>query len=106
MKVPLDECQPRKLKNEFAIHDVVTVPEMGWAGMKNGDLLRLAESTFDVFVTADQNVQYQQNLSSRLIGIVVLVASNNRFGTLLPLCPMASSAISTIRPGEVVRVGS
>lgn len=106
MKVLLDECLPRKLKNEFAGHEVVTVPEMGWAGMKNGALLRFAEANFDVFVTADQNVQYQQNVSSRVIGVVILVASNNRFETLLPLCPTASSVIATIRPGEVVRVGS
>ena len=64
MKVPLDECQPRKLKNEFAIHDVVTVPEMGWAGMKNGDLLRLAESTFDVFVTADQTISAESEFQA------------------------------------------
>lgn len=106
MKVLLDECLPRKRKDEFAVHEVVTVPEMGWAGMKNGALLRLAEANFDVFVTADRNVQYQQNLSSGVIGIVVLVASNDRFETSLPLCPAALSAISTIRQGQVVRLDS
>lgn len=78
MNVLLDECLPRKLKREFTGQHVATVPEMGWASIKNGALLRLAESAFDVFITADQNLQYQQNLHSSVIGIIVLIAPNNR----------------------------
>src|SRR5262245_47751086 len=79
MNVLLDECLPRKLKYDLPGHTVSTVPEMGWAGTKNGALLRLAETTFEVFITADQNVEYQQNLRSTVLGIVVLVASDKMY---------------------------
>ena len=55
MKVPLDECIDRRLARDIAGHDVKTVPQMGWAGIKNGDLLTLAEKQFEVFVTVDRN---------------------------------------------------
>src|SRR5689334_2990925 len=104
MNVLLDECLPRKLKRELADHRVVTVPEMGWASIKNGALLRLAESVFDIFVTADQNLQYQQNLHSTVLGIIVLVAPNTRFDTLKPLMPRVLQALLTIQPGDIVRI--
>ncbi len=62
MKLLLDESLPRRLKSLFADHETRTVPEMGWQGTKNGELIRLAAAEFDVFLTADQNLQYQQNL--------------------------------------------
>ncbi len=63
MKLLLDESLPRALKHLFSGHDVQTVPECGWAGLSNGELLRLAETRFGTFITADQNLQYQQNLA-------------------------------------------
>ncbi len=63
MKILLDECLPRKLKSYFHEHEVVTVPERGWAGTKNGTLLKLAGPEFDVFVTLDKGLPYQQNLN-------------------------------------------
>ena len=66
-------------------HTVFMVQEKGWSGMKNGELLRVAENEFDVWVTADQNIEYQQNLSRFNIAVVVLVAPNNRLETLLPM---------------------
>ncbi len=104
MRVLLDECLPRKLKHEVPGHSVVTVPEMGWAGTKNGALLRLAESAFDVFVTADQNVQFQQNLRSAVLGIVVLIAPNNRLETLRPLMPQLVSVLPAIKPGDLLHL--
>ena len=74
MKLLLDECLPRRLKRELPGHDVSTVPERGWAGIKNGRLLALMEPDFDVFVTIDGNLRYQQNLSGRDVGLVVLSA--------------------------------
>ena len=62
MKVLLDECVPRKLKREIANHEVVTVTEHGWSGIVNGELLKLAETEFDIFLTVDQNLSFQQNL--------------------------------------------
>jgi hypothetical protein len=105
MKVLLDECVPRKLKRELAGHDVLTVTEKGWSGVKNGELLALAEVEFDVFLTVDQNLKYQQNLQTFHISILLLVARNNRLKTLLPLMPEVKEALAEIKAGEFVRVG-
>ena len=104
MRVLPDECLPRKLKRQLPGHTVSTVPEMGWAGIKNGALLRLAEPAFDVFLTIDGNLEYQQNLRSMGLAIVVLAAADNTFDTLSPLMTQVMTALSTIQPGERVRI--
>lgn len=71
MRVLLDECGPRKFKRELAEHQVLTVTEHGWSGIKNGKLLTLAEAEFDVFLTVDQNLKYQQNLTASRIAIIL-----------------------------------
>jgi hypothetical protein len=81
----LDECLPRRLKRLLSSHDVSTVSEMGWAGIKNGQLLALMESVFDVFITIDGSLRYQQNMTGRTIALVVLSARDNTFDTLMPL---------------------
>ena len=101
----LDECVPRKLKRELTDHYVRTVTESGWSGFKNGDLLSLAEVEFDVFLTVDQNLKFQQNLKKFDIGIILLVARNNRLRTLLPLMPEVRKAIDEVKAGDLVRVG-
>jgi predicted nuclease of predicted toxin-antitoxin system len=63
IRILLDECLPKKLKRELRDYTVATVQEMGWSSEKNGELMRLARDRFDVFLTADQNLQYQQNLA-------------------------------------------
>jgi hypothetical protein len=68
MRVLLDECVPRKLRRELPGHEVLTVTERGWSGIKNGELLALAQAEFDVFLTIDQNLKYQQNLKAFNIG--------------------------------------
>ncbi len=68
MRVLLDECLPRRLKADLAGHEATTVPEAGWAGTKNGDLLQLAAARFDAFVTIDQGLAFQQNLAGALAG--------------------------------------
>ncbi|HYH87163.1 MAG TPA: DUF5615 family PIN-like protein [Pyrinomonadaceae bacterium] len=105
MKVLLDECVPRKLKRELTEHEALTVTERGWSGIKNGKLLALAESEFDVFLTVDQNLKYQQNLKSFNIGIILLIARNNRLKTLLPLMPETRAALENIKAGDLIRVG-
>jgi predicted nuclease of predicted toxin-antitoxin system len=105
MKVLLDECVPRKLRRELPEHEVLTVTERGWSGVKNGNLLALAEAEFEVFLTVDQNLKYQQNLKSFNIGIILLVARNNRLKTLLPLMPEAREALEHVKAGDFVRVG-
>ena len=104
LRVLLDECLPKKLKREFANCVVSTVSEMGWAGTKNGELMKVAEGHFDVFVIADQNLQYQQNLSYSYIGVIVLVATNNRLETLAPLMPRINAIIQSIAAGQIVEI--
>jgi hypothetical protein len=105
MKVLLDECVPRKLRREIANHEVRTVTESSWSGLKNGELLALAEVEFDVFLTVDQNLIFQQNLQRFNIGIILMVARNNRFKTLLPLMPEVNAMIEEVKPGELARIG-
>jgi hypothetical protein len=104
MKLLLDECLPRRLKRGLPGHDVFTVPEMGWAGIKNGDLLKLVEPVFDVFVTIDGNLSYQQNLSERNLAFVVLSAPDNTIETLLSLMPQVLVALLNITPGQSVKI--
>jgi hypothetical protein len=106
MRVLLDECIPRKLKNEIPDHDCQTVPEAGLAGLKNGLLLSRAEAArFDLFLTLDKGVQYQQNLRGRSIAILIVRARSNRLVDLLPHLEICRSIMRSIQPGEVVRVG-
>jgi hypothetical protein len=74
VRLLLDECIDRRLAKEFADYEVKTVPQMGWAGIKNGQLLTLAETEFDVFTTVDRNLSFQQNLPQFGIAVVVLHA--------------------------------
>ena len=99
MRVLLDECLPRRLKRELVGHDVKTAPEMGWASKRNGELLALAVDLFDVFITADRNLSYQQDLSSFDIAIVVLVARSNRFDDLQPLVPRTLEVLPSAQRG-------
>ena len=103
-RVLLDECLPKKLKQEFSNCTVSTVPEKGWSGKKNGELMKVAEGQFEVFVTADQNLRYQQNLAYASIGVVVLVERNNRIETLAPLMPQVNQVLSTISAGQVIEI--
>ena len=108
MRVLLDECLPRPLKRELPGHTIATVPEQGWAGQKNGALLRLAATRFDVFVTVDQNLTYQQNLQALAaetrLAIAVLVSPSNRLEALRPLIPSLLEHLKTIQPSDVVRI--
>lgn len=105
MRVLLDECVPRPLRRELPEHEVRTVPEMGWAGKKNGALLALLKNAgFDAFVTTDQNLEYQQNLQAAGLAVIVLVAYRNTLPALLPLVPGLRSTLGRIQPGEVIHV--
>ncbi len=106
MRLLLDESLPRRLKRELRGHEAATVPEMGWAGKTNGELLSLARGEFNAFLTADQNLEYQQSLSESDIPIVVLAAQTNRFDDLKPLVPDVLSALESIKPGEVISVAT
>jgi hypothetical protein len=75
MRVLLDECVPRALRDELPGHEVRTVAESGWAGVKNGELLRLAANSFDVLLTVDRNLEYQHNFVSVAVAVIVVHAS-------------------------------
>lgn len=84
MRILLDESLPIELRDVLPQHSVRSVQEMGWSALKNGELLRRAVDEFDVFVTADQNLQYQQNIKALPIAVAVLVAKSNRIQSLRP----------------------
>jgi predicted nuclease of predicted toxin-antitoxin system len=105
VRILLDEQLPRQLARELGGHQVRTVQQQGWAGLTNGDLLcRAAADGFEIFVTADRNLQFQQNLSGSPLGVIVLVALSNAIEDLLPLVPGLLDAIGEVRSGEIRRV--
>jgi hypothetical protein len=105
MRVLLDECVTRYLKRDFSGHEVFTADEAGLKGLKNGRLLQAVSGRFDVLVTVDQNLQYQQNLSAYALAIVVLKARRSTYPVLKPLMPELLQRLETVKPGEVVVVG-
>lgn len=106
MKVILDECLPRRLVRDLRPHQVTTVPREGWAGIKNGALLKLIVSEFDVFVTVDKNLIHQQNLQGMNLRVIILHAVNNRYETLEPLVPGILEAIEQTQPGTILHLGT
>ena len=98
MRVLLDECLDRRFARELPGPDVRTVPQMGWAGIKNGELMKLAEAEFDVFITVDRNLSYQQNLPKFNIALIVLRARSNRLSDLLPF---AEKVIDCIQRAKI-----
>lgn len=106
MKILLDECVPKAIKRRLSVegHECVTVPEAGFAGMTNGELLSLGESRFDVFVTLDKGVQFQQNLAPRNIGIVLIRAKSSRVADIIPHIPACLVALRSIKAGQVIQI--
>jgi len=107
MRILIDECMDERIRKEFSEHDCQTVRYAGMAGLKNGELLGAAETAgFQVFLTVDQGLEYQQNLAGRKIAIVIFRGRSNRLKDILPLIPACIEAIISIRPGEIVRIES
>jgi predicted nuclease of predicted toxin-antitoxin system len=105
MKVLLDECLPRRLLRDLSSFSATTVPRQGWAGKSDSELLNLATDEFDVFITLDSNLIFQQNLETMSLSIIVLHAANSRYETFLPLIPKLLDAIESIEvPGTVITV--
>jgi predicted nuclease of predicted toxin-antitoxin system len=107
MKILIDECLPDELKDTLTAmgHESQTVRRAGFGSKKNGELLTLAEGRWDVMVTSDRNIKYQQNMMGRTISILILCAKSNRMKDLLPLMPAFAEALLSIHPGRVVEVG-
>jgi len=104
MRLLLDESVPRRLRRYLPAHEVRTVVEMGWGGVKNGDLLALAARDFDAFITVDKNLQYQQNLQTLPVAVVLLNAVSNELSVLLQLLPRLEEALARLQPGSYVQV--
>jgi predicted nuclease of predicted toxin-antitoxin system len=106
VRVLLDENLPVGLSGYLEHHHVETVSSRGWAGIKNGELLRRATGEFDVLVTMDRNLKDQQPLAAQSFGVVLVRAASNRIAELIPLVPEILNAIDGIKPGELRRVGA
>ena len=106
MRVLLDENLPHDLTKSLTGHEVRTVQGLGWAGTKNGALLKRATGECDVFVTMDGNIEHQQDFANLPFGVVVIGAASNRMADLQPVIPDVLQAIGGERPGEVRRVGT
>jgi hypothetical protein len=105
MRVLLDECMPRALREEIPGHQVKTVAEAGWAGARNGELLRLAASQFDLLITVDRNLEYQQSFAGLSLAVIVIHAPSSDIAVLRPLMPAVLAAIPQTWPGTVTHVG-
>lgn len=105
MRVLLDECVDTRLAAHLAAFDTHTVHDKGWSGVTNGKLLALAQSDFDVFVTVDRNLAFQQHLPKFTIAVILLHARSNRVDDLAALIPELSAAIPNAKRGIVTHVG-
>ena len=106
VRVLLDECVPRRVRAELVEHAVLTVVDMGWSGIKNGQLLAKAAIQFDCFLTVDKNLQFQQAPSELPIAVLVIHAVNNKFETLKPLIQQVREVPLVIQPRELRRIGA
>ena len=104
LRVLLDECVPRRLKTDLRDHEVRTVQEEGWASLKNGELLRVAAGHFDVLLTLDRNIAFQQNLRGLNIAVLAMEVTSNRLVDIRPIMSQVRAALPKVRAGEVTRV--
>ena len=106
MKILLDENLPRDLRYFLAGHEVFTVAYLGWSGMENGELLKIAgDSGFDVMLTKDSGVEYEQPLAALPIAVVVMKAKANKLDDIRPLLPALLSTLANLEPRTLVRIG-
>ena len=104
MRILLDACVPRTLRDSLSGHQVRTAPEMGWGDLNNGALLDAMAGQFDALVTVDKRLPQQQHIKDRPFGVVVLRARSNRLADLLPLVPALLATLSSLGPGVVNEV--
>ena len=106
MKLLLDECVVRDLKRDLVGHDVSTVVEAGFSGLENGELLRAASGDYDVLITVDRNLPFQQNIGSLQIAVLILMGTGITYADLSQLIPQVLEKLPTIGPGEIHRIES
>jgi predicted nuclease of predicted toxin-antitoxin system len=107
MRILIDECVNPRVKQAFKSHDAKTVIEMDWRGIGNGKLLALAEEKqFQVFVTVDQNLEYQQNMAARKLGFVVVHVPDNNIKYYEPIFARMCEVAEAVKPGHLIHVHS
>ena len=106
MRVLLDENLPVDLAAELVGHEVATITRLGWQGIKNSELLHRAQGRFEVLVTMDRNLEFQQHIAGFELCVVLVLASSNRMVHLRPTVPAILEAMEAGRPGELLRVGA
>jgi len=106
VRVLLDEHLPVDLASDLAGHAVDTVAGRGWTGIKNGELLRRMSGHYDVLITMDRGIEFQQPISTFPFGVVITHAASNRLQHLRPLVPAMLVAIASTTPGRIQRVGA
>lgn len=106
MRILIDECIDERFRNSLTGHDCQTARFAGLAGLENGELIKAAEvARFDVFLTIDQGIEYQQNITGRKIAIVILRAKSSRLHDLLQLVPACLARLESIQPGQIASIG-
>jgi len=106
MRILIDECLDWRLCRSFAEHECSSVRKMGWNGLKNGELLEKAQANFDLFLTGDRNLTFQQRMSEFDIAVIVLQAESIQLKNILTLIPKVLTVLPTLKPGQVVYVSS
>ena len=104
MRILLDECVNPRVREAFPEHEVHTVRERGWGGLTNGELIDLAQQNFDICVTVDQNLKYQQSLARLTLGLVVVAVPDNNIKYFRPIFPDLLKAVESVGPGQVIHV--
>ncbi len=106
MRILLDECVPKRLGRFLSEHDVITTPQAGWSGITNGELLQRASKDFDVLVTVDRNLAFQQSLSNLPLPVIVIHAQSNKLGDLSPHVPKLQELLSSSLDRRVHHLGA
>lgn len=106
MRILIDECLDWRLCRALTGHHCVSVHQMGWEGLTNGMLLQKAQKEFEIFITGDTNLRFQQNLTTFSIAVIVLEARSTRLIDTMKLMPQVVKALTTIQKGEVLRLCS
>ena len=104
MKLLLDECVTVDLKKDLAEHEIRTVVEAGYKGLQNGNLLRAAAGQYDVLITVDRNLRFQQNIRSLSVAILIIDAGGITYSHLKPLLLKVRNALINIQPGQIITV--
>jgi predicted nuclease of predicted toxin-antitoxin system len=107
VRILIDECLNWRLGPALTGHDAISVQKMGWSGVKNGELLKLAaQNNFNAFLTGDRNLSFQQSIKGLPLAVIVLEAEGVQLHQTLPLIPKVLALLPTLQPGQVVKLSA